>query len=103
MYLPVPTGNVDTTLLDRHIQHWLETQDWDDDRQIGFWMYNAYRRALPNSMRYLADRIMNLELAFGAELYEEKLRQTIQGILAIADPNFDWEPYLNKKAGAIRL
>jgi hypothetical protein len=54
-------------------------------------------------MRYLADRIMNLELAFGTECYEQKLHQTIAGILTVADPAFDWEPYLNRKAGELRL
>ncbi|MGG6268783.1 hypothetical protein ACQ4M3_31485 [Leptolyngbya sp. AN03gr2] len=103
MYLPVPTGSVDELLLERHTQHWVETRDWDDNEQVGFWLYTAYRRALPNRMRYLADRIMNLELAFGSELYEAKLRQTIRGILAIADSNFDWEPYLSKKTGEQRL
>ncbi len=35
------------------------------------WLYTAYCRALPNRMRYLANRILNLTLAFGAERYEK--------------------------------
>lgn len=103
MYRPVPSGVVDEAMLERHVKHWLETDDWDQSRDAGFWLYTAYCRALPNRMRYLANRIMNLTLAFGAERYEEKLRQTIEGILTVADPAFDWEPYLNKRAGEQRL
>jgi hypothetical protein len=103
MYLPVPTGIVDDGLLERHVNHWLDTNDWDDERQVGFWLYTAYCRALPSRMRYLANRIMNLGLAFDTTLYEIKLRQTIIGILAVTDPAFDWEPYLNQKAGEQRL
>ncbi|MBW4440524.1 MAG: hypothetical protein KME10_04670 [Plectolyngbya sp. WJT66-NPBG17] len=103
MYLPVPNGSADEVLLERHIKHWVETRDWDDAREAGFWLYTAYRRALPNRMHYLADRIMNLELAFGSELYEAKLRQTIKGILSISDPAFNWEPYLKRMAGEQRL
>ncbi len=103
MYLPIPSGVVDEVLLERHVKHWVETQDWDDERQAGFWLYTAYRRALPSRMRYLADRILNLELAFGIESYEVKLRQTIKEILSVTDSAFDWEPYLNKLAGERRL
>ncbi len=103
MYLPVPSGDADKIMLERHVKHWIETQDWDENRQAGFWLYTAYRRALPNRLRYLADRIMNLEPAFGAELYEAKLRQTIEGILSVTDLAFDWEPFLNKKSGEQRL
>jgi hypothetical protein len=103
MYLPVPSGVIDEVMLERHVEHWLETQDWDQDRNAGFWVYTAYCRALPNRMRYLANRVMNIYQAFGDELYEVKLRQTIAGILAVTDPTFDWEPYLNKVAGEQRL
>ncbi|MBD2020182.1 hypothetical protein H6F43_08280 [Leptolyngbya sp. FACHB-36] len=103
MYLPVPDGLVDEALLDRHVRHWQETNDWDDDKCVGFWVYTGYRRALPRRMRYLADRIMNLQKAFGSEHYEAALRRTIRGILAAADSRFDWEPYLTMKAGEQRL
>ncbi len=103
MYLPVPSGAVDEAMLERHVKHWLETHDWNESRDAGFWLYTAYCRALPNRMRYLANRIMNLTLAFGAERYEEKLRQTIEGVLTVADPAFDWEPYLNMRGGEQRL
>lgn len=103
MYLPVPEGQIDQQIFERHVKHWIETQDWDDDRQAGFWLYTAYRQTLPNRMRYLADRIMNLELAFGKEKYEAELSRTIRGILAVTSPTFDWEPYLDKIAGEQRL
>lgn len=103
MYLPVPDGLVDDALLDRHVRHWQKTNDWNDDKYAGFWVYTSYQRALPSRMRYLADRIMNLQIAFGSEHYEAELRRTIRGILAAADSCFDWEPYLSMKAGEQRL
>ncbi|PZV10427.1 MAG: hypothetical protein DCF22_16845 [Leptolyngbya sp.] len=103
MYLPVPDGVINETLLEQHIKHWIETQDWDEDRQAGCWLYTAYCRTLPSRMRYLANRIMNLGLAFGDEMYEAELRRTIRGILAVTDSTFDWQPYLNKMAGEQRL
>ncbi|MBD2328281.1 hypothetical protein [Alkalinema sp. FACHB-956] len=103
MYLPVPDGVVDEALLERHVQHWLETNDWDETRQVGFWLYSGYQRALPSRMRYLAERIMNLQLVFGQEGYERELRRTIRGILAVTDRSFDWQPYLDRRAGEIRL
>ncbi|MBF2027416.1 MAG: hypothetical protein IGS48_11690 [Oscillatoriales cyanobacterium C42_A2020_001] len=103
MYLPVPDGQVDETLLERHVRHWQKTNDWDDASHAGFWVYTGYCKALPSRMRYLANRIMNLEKAFGHERYEAELRRTIRGILATTDPTFDWEPYLNRKAGEQRL
>jgi hypothetical protein len=35
--------------------------------------------------------------------YEQRLRQTIRGILSVSDPSFDWEPYLARKKGQQRL
>ncbi len=103
MYFPVPDGDVDEVMLERHVRHWLETGDWDNEQQAGFWVYTGYCRALPSHLRFLADRIMNLELAFGSERYEAQLRRTIRGILAVTDPAFDWEPYLNMESGEQRL
>ena len=103
MYLPVPEGFIDETMLERHVRHWLETRDWDDVRQVGFWVYNAYRKALPSEKAFLANRIMNLGLAFPPALYEQELRTTIRGILAVSDPAFDWTPYLAQRAGESRL
>lgn len=102
MYQPVPGGSVDDALLERHIDHWFDTNDFDEERQAGFWMYTAYTRALPGELRYLADRIMNLGLAF-PDAYEEELRKTIRGILASAKAGFDWEPYFAKKLGEQKL
>jgi hypothetical protein len=97
MYLPVPDGSADASLLERHVRHWIETRDFDEDRQAGFWLYTAYKRALPKEQGFLADRIMNLELAF-PDRYEEQLRNCIRSILALS-PDFDWEPYLARTAG----
>src|SRR5690349_2071345 len=75
MYKPIPTGSVDEALLERHIDHWFDTGDFDEERQAGFWMYTAYTRALPAELRYLADRVMNLQLAF-PDAYEAELAKT---------------------------
>ena len=91
MYRPVPSGTVDPDLLERHVQHWLGTGDFDVERQAGFWLYTAYGRALPKDQRFLADRIMNLALAF-PDHYEDELRSTIRGILATA----------SRRAGAVK-
>lgn len=102
MYLPVPNGVVNERMLERHVGYWTTTGDWDNDAQVGFWMHTAYGRALPPSMRFLANRIMNLRMLFPNE-YEQRLRQTIRGVLAVADRSFDWEPYLARKKGEQRL
>jgi hypothetical protein len=93
---------VDEAMLSRHVRHWVETQDFDDDRQAGFWAYTAYERALPSRYHFLANRVKNLELAF-PETYEQELRGTLRGILAVSPRDFDWEPYLARKAGEARL
>jgi hypothetical protein len=46
---------------------------------------------------------MNLSLAFPAERYEEELRRTLRGILAVAPKDFAWGPYLERRAGEMRL
>ena len=102
MYRPVPSGDVDSALLQRHVQHWLETGDFDETRQVGSWLYNAYRQALPEDLRFLADRVMNLPLAF-PDRFEEELHATLRGILAAASPGFDWEPYFAHKLGEQKL
>ena len=102
MYLPVPQGVTDEELVERHVQHWLDTADFDSERQAGSWLLTAYQRALPSRYRYLADRVMNLRLAF-PESYERALRETIRGILAVSQPDFDWQPYFDRKKGEIRL
>jgi len=102
MYLPVPTGDVDGAMLERHCHHWLTTRDWDDERQVGFWMYTAYNRALPSRYAHLVTRLMNVELAF-SDSADENVRDTIRGILSVCDRDFDWEPYLARKAGEQRL
>jgi hypothetical protein len=102
LYLPVPTGPVDSAKLELHVQHWLSTGDFDVERQAGFWMLTAYQRALPSRYFYLADRVMNLTMLF-PEQYEAMLRQTLRGILAVSPSNFDWEPYLARQAGEQRL
>jgi hypothetical protein len=101
MYLPVPQGKTDEELVERHVQHWLATADFDVERQAGSWLLTAYQRALPSRYRFLADRVMNLRLAF-PESYERALRETIRGILAVAQPGFDWQPYFDRKKGEIR-
>ena len=98
MYLPVPNGTVDPAHLERHVSHWLETGDWDEQKQVGFWLYTAYGRALPEDFRFLADRIMNLALAF-PDRYEDELRVTLRGILANVGAGFDWEPYFARELG----
>jgi hypothetical protein len=103
MYQAVPTGEVDEAMLARHLAHWLTTTDWDDDKQEGFWLHSAYERALPDRAAFLASRIMNLQLAFGADGYRAALEQTLRGILATAPRDFDWEPYLARTKGAVRL
>lgn len=103
MYMAVPDGTVDKAMLARHLEHWLTTGDWDVDAQTGFWLHSGYRRALPAPMHFLADRIMNLWLAFGDERYTRELERTLRGILAVAPRDFDWNPYLARKEGAVRL
>jgi hypothetical protein len=103
MYWPVPDGPVDEAILTRHVRHWIETRDFDEARQAGFWLYNGYKRALPARFGFLADRIMNLSLAFPAERYDEELRRTLRGILAVVPKDFEWEPYLGRRAGETRL
>jgi hypothetical protein len=103
MYLEVPDGQVDESMLARHVEHWLTTADWDGAAQSGFWLYTAYERALPARMRFLAHRIMNLQLAFDASDYREALERTIRGVLAVTPRDFDWEPYLARRKGEQRL
>lgn len=103
MYLPVPDGEVDSAMLARHVEHWLTTGDWDEERQAGFWLMTAYQRALPTRHRHLGDRIMNLGLAFPREEYRVELERTLRGILAVASAGFDWVPYLERRAGEQRL
>lgn len=102
MYRAVPDGSVESGVLERHVNHWLETGDWDENRQAGFWLYTAYGLALPEDLRFLADRVMNLALAF-PEQYEDELRVTLRGILASAPSDFDWEPYFTRQLGEQKL
>jgi hypothetical protein len=102
MYLPLPSGAVEASELERHVHHWLSTGDFDVERQAGFWLHTAYRRALPSRFAFLADRIMNLSVAF-PDHYEAALRQTLRAVLAVAEDGFDWNPYLARKAGEQRL
>jgi hypothetical protein len=102
MYLPLPQGKHDAELVERHVQHWLATADFDAERQAGSWLLTAYQRALPSRYRFLADRMTNLRRAF-PESYERALRETICGILAVSQPDFDWQPYFDRKKGEIRL
>jgi hypothetical protein len=97
MYLPVPVSMTDAAEVERHVRYWLETNDFDEARQIGFWLYHAYKKALPENYRYLADRVMNLEYVYGCPMNEEKLRESIVGILSVARKDFDWEPYFAKE------
>lgn len=101
MYLPVPQGTNDEELVERHVQHWLATADFDVERQAGSWLLTAYQRALPSRYRFLADRVMNLRLAF-PDSYEPALRETIRGILTVSQSDFDWQPYFDRKKGEIR-
>jgi hypothetical protein len=96
MYLPVPDGAVDEAMLERHLDYWLTNSDWDEERQEGFWMLTAYKKHLPRRYGYLADRIMNLQLAteWDVARHNEALRRTVRGILALAPTDTDWEPYL---------
>lgn len=102
MYRAVPDGTVEPDLLERHVRHWLETGDWDEQRQVGLWLYTAYGHALPKHLRFLVDRLMNLALAF-PDRYEDELRVTLRGILANATADFDWEPYFARKLGEQKL
>jgi hypothetical protein len=102
MYLPLPQGTHDEELVERHVQHWLATADFDAERQAGSWLLTAYQRALPSRYRFLADRMTNLRRAF-PESYERALRETICGILAVSQPDFDWQPYFDRKKGEVRL
>lgn len=102
MYLPVPTADVDAVAVERHFQHWATGADFDVEQQAGFWLYNAYRRALPSRYAYLADRIMNISLAF-PDQKEKALRDAVRGVLAVVDRDFDWEPYFSRRAGEERL
>jgi hypothetical protein len=101
MYLPVPRGSSDEELVERHVQHWLTTADFDAERQAGSWLLTAYQRALPSRYRFLADRMTNLRVAF-PDSYERALRETVCGILAVSQPDFDWQPYFDRKKGEIR-
>jgi hypothetical protein len=101
MYLPVPGGSSDEALVERHVQHWLTTADFDAERQAGAWLLTAYQRALPSRYRFLADRMTNLRTAF-PDSYERALRETVRGILAVSQPDFDWQPYFDRKKGEIR-
>lgn len=103
MYLPVPEGEVDASMLARHLEHWLTTGDFDEERQAGFWLLTAYQRALPARHRHLGDRIMNLGLAFPHQQYAVELERTLRGILVVASADFDWAPYLERRAGEQRL
>jgi hypothetical protein len=102
MYWPVPDGSVDEAMLSRQVRHWVATGDFDDERQTGFWLYSAYQRALPSRFQFLANRVKNLSLAF-PDAYEQELRRTLRGILSVSPKDFDWEPYLARKAGEVRL
>ena len=103
MYLPVPSYDVDEKQVNRHYEYWIETNDFDNDNQIGFWLYNAYKKALPKDYKYLADRIMNILWAYGNKSYAEKLKQTIIGILSVSDRDFDFEPYFAKQLGGEKI
>ncbi len=100
MYHPLPDGDADPDLVDQHVRHWIETGDFDDEAQEGFWLYTAYSRALPSRYRFLADRMMNLR--FFPD-YRQAIQQTVRSILAVADQGFDWQPYLARQKGTQRL
>ena len=103
MYLPVPEGEVDAALLARHVEHWVTTGDFDEERQAGFWLLTAYQRALPSRHRHLGDRLLQRGLAFPRDEYRVELERTLRGILAVASAGFDWAPYLERRAGEQRL
>ena len=103
MYLPVPEGKVDEELLNRHCIHWIEKGDFDNERQFGFWMLNAYDKALPFKYRYLSNRIMNINVGIFKDDWEKELRRTIAGILSVSPKDFDWEPYLSKQKGGVHI
>lgn len=103
MYLSVPSSLVDEKLIERHYEYWLSTNDFDDDKQIDFWLYNAYKKSLPVEYKYLADRIINIRWAFGAELYAVKLKETIMGILSVSEKDFDYEPYFSRQLGGEKI
>jgi hypothetical protein len=103
MYLPVPSLPVDDRLIERHYEYWLSTNDFDDDNQIGFWLYNAYKKSLPKEYKYLADRIMNILWAFGPELYAVKLKETVIGILSVSAKDFNFEPYFSRQLGGEQI
>lgn len=98
MYLPVPDGDVEPAMLERHVRYWLETNDFDDEVGNGYWLHSAYQKALPHRMAYLADRLINLETAF-EDSYPEALTRTLRGILALSPKDFDWEPYFARRKG----
>lgn len=100
MYLPLPDGDADAEMVERHVRHWVETGDFDDDTGEGFWLYNAYRRALPTRYRFLADRMMNMWSVFLGD--EVRIRDTVRAILAVTDEGFEWEPYLARSKGGMR-
>jgi hypothetical protein len=106
MYWPVPAVTLDTAreaLVDRHLHYWETTTDWDDEAQEGFWMYTAYTKSLPVKYRYLADRLMNMTLAF-PEGRRAAFRATLRAIIGVTDPGIDWEPILTRAVKApVRL
>lgn len=102
MYRPVPDGDADPETVARHVRHFVETGDFDNDAQEGFWMYTAYRRALPTRYRYLAERAHNLAPMVFPD-WESRLSDTVRAILAVADSAFDFEPYLARKKGGQRI
>lgn len=104
MYLAVPAHEVDELMLERHIDHWLDTGDFDEERQAGFWLLNAYKKFLPTRWSFLADRMMNLNAVFIDDgEYQLANRNTLRGILSVASKDADWEPYLARRAGEQRV
>ncbi len=103
MYLPVPEGKVDEELLNKHFSYWIEKGDFDNERQFGFWMLNAYDKALPNKYRYLSNRIMNINAGTFKDNWKKEFRRTIAGILSVSPGDFDWEPYLSKQKGGAHI
>jgi len=100
MYAPLPHGTADLAMVTKHVRHWVETGDFDNCAQEGFWLHTAYSRALPSRYRFLADRVMNLA---SFPNYEAALETTIRSILAVSERDFDWEPYLRRRKGTQRL
>ena len=73
------------------MKYWNETQDWDAEKQEGFWMFTYYYNNLPKEYKYLANRIMNSDCIDLQETFE-----AIIGILGEKNIN----PYEEKEKKA---